>query len=364
MWHQGFRRGQAIARLLARPSLQVRLVAITLCLVAAGAGIISAASGLVARGYLMRQADQQLRAYADRLTSRPFTATPMSRVAPGASAPGGPGGAAFSIEVRGPAGQLIMSAGPGTPAGQAIPAAAARLPARAGQLATRPAVSGGGSWLVIAEPIHYRARRIPFTYSAEDFSLLITSRARPGHAGTLVIGLGLASIGRAVGRLTITCLAVSGVAILVVACLGAMVIRAILRPLTQMEETAGAIAAGELSCRIPDRRARSDASSLASSLNRMLSQLEQALNTTARSAAAARSSGERMRQTIADTSHELRRPLSVLHGLAEYYRQRGQLSTGELDRMMKQVADEAARMDMLVNDLLLTRHDQPRPPQR
>jgi two-component system OmpR family sensor kinase len=356
--HDGFRSGQVIGRLPAWPSLQVRLAATALCLMAAGAGIISVASGLAARGYLMRQADQQLRAYADYLTSHPFKVTPFSGPGPGAS------GGAFSMQVRGSGGQLVMSAGPATQPGPAIPAAPAGILARAGQLATIPAVRGGGNWLVITEPIHYRAQRILFVYSAEDFFLDITSKARPGLAGTLVVGLGLASIDQAIGRLTVTCLAVSGVVILVLAWLGLAVIRTILRPLTRMEETAGAIAAGGLSRRMPDRHARRDAGGLAWCLSKMLSQIEPAFNATSASEATARSSAERMRRVIADTGHELRRPLSVIRGSAEYYRQQGQLRTGELDRMMRRVADEAARMDMLVDDLLVTRHDQPRPPQR
>jgi two-component system, OmpR family, sensor kinase len=359
VWQEGVRSGQLVARLLGRLSLQVRLVAAALCLLAAGAGVIGVASGLVARGYLMRQADQQLRAYAGLLTSRPFVATPISLLAPGAPSAGGSGGGAFSIQVRDSAGQLVMSEGPGARPGPA----AAGIPARAGQLVTI-AAGGGGSWRVIAEPVHYQAQRIPFAYSAEDFSVFVTSTARPGLAGTLVIGLDLASIGQAISRLTVTCLAVSSVVILTVACLGVVVIRTILRPLTQIQETAAAVAAGQRSRPVPDWHARGDTSGLAWSLNTMLSQIEHALNASAESEAAARRSGERLRRLIADTGHELRRPLSVIRGFADHYQQRGRLSAGELDRMMRRVADEAARMAVLIDDLRLTRHDQLRPPQR
>lgn len=364
MWRDDLRGGWAGAWLLGRASLRVRLVATALCLLAAGAAIITGACGLVARGYLMGQADQQLRAYADRLISRPFVATPISRLAPGTLRAGGSSGSALSIEVRGSGGQLVLRQGRGTRPGQAIPAVSAGVAARAGQLVTIAAGSGGGSWRVIAEPIHYRARRIPFGYDAEDFSVFITSTARPGLAGTLVVGLDLGSIGQATGRLAVTGLAVSGVVVLVIACLGAVVLRAILRPVTQVEETLAAVAEGELSRRVPERHNPSDAGRLARSVNKMLSQIEHAFSTRAEAEAAARRSGERICQIITDTGHELRRPLSVIHGLAGYYRARGRLGAGELDRMMKRVTDEAARMDALVDDLLLTQHDQPQPPQR
>jgi hypothetical protein len=86
-----------------------------------------------------------------------------------------------------------------------------------GQLGTVLAVSGGGSWRVIAGPVRYRAQRIPFACSAEDFSLVITSTAGPGVTGTLMVGLDLGSIGPAIGKLGVIGLAVSGVVILVVA---------------------------------------------------------------------------------------------------------------------------------------------------
>lgn len=362
MWQDGCRRGRAVARLLAWPSLRVRLVAAAVCLLAAGAGIITAASGLVEQRYLMQQADQQLRVYADRLISHPFLVLPLSRLAPGAAGPGGSSVSGLSIEVLGSGGQPVMSAGPGTVPGPAILAAATRVPARAGQLLILPA-AGGGRCLVIAEPVHYRAQRIMFVYSAADFSVLITGRDRPGAAGTLLAVLDLASAGQAAGRLTAVCLAVSGVVILAVGCLGAWVVGGVLRPLTQIGETAGAIAAGRLSRRVAGRRAPGDIASLVSSLNRMLTQLEYALNATAGSAATARSSAEQMLRVIADTSHELHKPISVLSGLAGYCQQRRQLTPGELDRMVRRMADETARIDAMAGDLLLTCHDQPRPAQ-
>jgi len=359
----GFRSGQAITWPPGRLSLQAKLVGIALCLVAAGAGIIGAATGLAARGYFTRQADQQLRGYADRLTSRPFMATPGSGLAPGVPGPGGSADGVVGIEVRRPGGQLVMRAGLGAQPGPAVAAAWARIAARAGQLVTVPAVSGGGSWRVIAEPVRYRARRIPFAYSAEDFSLRITSPARPGVAGTLVVGLDLGSIGQTIGKLAVTCLTISGAVFLVVACLGVVVIRTILRPLTHLQETAEAIAAGELSRRVPVRHARGDAGRLVWSVNTMLSQNEHALDASALSEATARRSGARMRGIIADTARELRRPLSVIRGAAHYYQQGGQLRASELDRMMSQVEDEATRIGVLV-DNLLTAHDQPHPPHR
>jgi hypothetical protein len=343
----------------------VRLVVTAVCLLAAGAAIIAGACGLMARGYLRGQADQQLRAYAARLVSHPFKASPLYGVAagvPGATGPGGLGGlAGLGIEVREPAGQVVMRAGPAGRPGPVIPAVPAAVTAREDQPATVTA-GGGGSWRVITEPIHYRARRIPFSYSAEGFYLVITGTARRGLPGTLVIGLDLQDAGQAVGRLALTVLAISGAAILAVACLAVVLSRALLRPVTQAERTLTAVGAGQLSCRVPKGRG-GDAARLAVSLNTMLAQIEHASRTWTASEQAARRSRGQLCRDIADAGHQLRKPLSIVRGIAEAYRRGGQVSAGEADRMMRRVAGETARMAALADALPATPRDQ-RPPQR
>lgn len=357
--HDGCRVGRAGAWPRGWASLRVRLVATLLCLLAVGGVVITGAGGLLAKGYLLGQADQQLRGYADRLISRPFVVTPIVRLAPGALSANGPSSGAFGIEVRGPAGQLVLRQGGGTRAGQIIPVVSAGI-ARAGRLATI-AARGGGSWRVIAEPIHYRVRRIPFGYDAEDFSVVVTGPARPGRAGTLVAGLEVSGIGQAAGRLAVTGLAVSGIVAAMITCLGAVVLRVILRPVTRAQQTLAAAAVGELSRRVPGRQADGEAGRLASSVNTMLCRIEHASSTHATAEAAARRSSEQMCRLLADTGHELRRPLSVIHGLTGSYRRGGRPGGDERDRVMSRVTEEAARLDALVDDLL-SRHDQPHPP--
>jgi two-component system OmpR family sensor kinase len=227
-----------------------------------------------------------------------------------------------------------------------------------------PAGRGGGSWIVLAEPVRYRARRILFTYGYDDFSLFIAGPGRPGVAGRLIVGLDLSGVDRFIGRFALACLAVSGVAALAVAVLGAMGVRALLRPLTTMEERMGAARAGVLSCRVPDRDTRDDAGRLTRSLNTMLGQIERRFSVNAESEAAARMSARRLGRHVIATGHKLRRPLGVIRGFAGHYREQGRLSTGELDRMMGRVAAEATQLDTLINDLTPASRDQPRPPQR
>jgi two-component system OmpR family sensor kinase len=69
-----------------------------------------------------------------------------------------------------------------------------------------------------------------------------------------------------------------------------------------------------------------------------------------------------MRRFVADASHELRTPLTTIRGFAELYRQGGAASDADVARFMRRIEDEAKRMGLLVEDLLLlARMDQERP---
>ncbi len=203
-----------------------------------------------------------------------------------------------------------------------------------------------------------------------------------GTNGTLVFGLDVSSAYTTIGELTSADLIVSLVIVFVLAIVAFAVVQHNLRPLVDIEETAGEIATGHLNRRVPERDPRTEIGRLGRSLNTMLSQIETAFHAREESEAAAHQSEERMRRFIADASHELRTPLTAIRGFAEYYRQRGGLvrrwdrdraaaagspvgsglTPDDLDRIMQRVEKEAARMGLLVEDLLLlARLDQQRP---
>ena len=206
--------------------------------------------------------------------------------------------------------------------------------------------------------------------------------AEPG--GTLILTTGVTGVYTTIRQLTGVDLIVSVIILFVLTLLGFAVVQANLRPLVEIEETAGEIAQGHLNRRVPERDPRTEIGSLGRSLNTMLSQIETAFHAREESEAAAHQSEERMRRFIADASHELRTPLTAIRGFAEYYRQRGGLvrhwdrrtpaggapeaaataglTPDDLDRIMQRVEKEAARMGVLVEDLLLlARLDQQRP---
>lgn len=80
------------------------------------------------------------------------------------------------------------------------------------------------------------------------------------------------------------------------------------------------------------------------------------------SLAAQRTALLRQREFAADASHELRTPLTSIRGFAELYRMGAAAAPQDIERVMRRVEDEATRMGLLVEDLLLlARLDQERP---
>ncbi len=139
------------------------------------------------------------------------------------------------------------------------------------------------------------------------------------------------------------------------AAIGWYAVRRAFRPLTQIEDTAAAIAGGDLAQRVPERQTGDEVASLSRSLNAMLSQIEQSF--TVREA-----SEERMRQFVADASHELRTPLATVRGYAELYRQGAVSEQEHIAGAFARIESEASRMSGLVEDLLiLARLDGQRP---
>jgi two-component system OmpR family sensor kinase len=142
------------------------------------------------------------------------------------------------------------------------------------------------------------------------------------------------------------------------AILGWYGIRRAFRPLAQIEDTAAAIAAGDLARRIPEPATRDEVSSLSRSLNAMLAHIEESF-------AVREASENRMRQFVADASHELRTPLAAVRGYAELYRQGAVTTPDDIAGTMHRIEDESIRMGGLVNDLLLlTRLGSERPLER
>ncbi|HEX9315892.1 MAG TPA: ATP-binding protein, partial [Actinomycetota bacterium] len=117
---------------------------------------------------------------------------------------------------------------------------------------------------------------------------------------------------------------------------------------------------------LTERVARSDdhteVGQLGRALNVMLARIEAAFDERRASEAALRTSEERLRRFVSDASHELRTPVASVRAYAELFRRGGDRHPEDLPRLMARIESEAARMGVLVEDLLLlTRLDQGRP---
>jgi signal transduction histidine kinase len=127
--------------------------------------------------------------------------------------------------------------------------------------------------------------------------------------------------------------------------LGWYATRHVLRPLTEVAVTAQGIAAGDLTARL-EPTTDPDLERLATSFNDMVDQLARRL--------------ERDRRFAGDVSHELRSPLQTLAAAASVLQRRRDQLDERSATAAGLVADEVARFQSLVIDLLeLTRSDQP-----
>ena len=179
---------------------------------------------------------------------------------------------------------------------------------------------------------------------------------------TVVIGSDISRDQAAIDRLVTIEVVVGLIVLVVLAAAGYGLVRNSLRPLTEVEHTARAIAAGDLSQRVPEGSERTEVGRLSAALNGMLARIESSFRAQQASEAQARASEDRMRRFVADASHELRTPLTSIRGFAELYRQGAVRSPEDTRRLMQRIESEGARMGLLVEDLLqLARLDQQRP---
>jgi heavy metal sensor kinase len=168
--------------------------------------------------------------------------------------------------------------------------------------------------------------------------VLATAVATPGGPRVLVVGSSLEDRDETMGEL-VTLLAVVGpLALLLVSLLGYLLATAALRPVESMRAEAAAISGSEPDRRLPLPAAHDEIRRLGKTLNAMLDRLERAI--------------ERERAFVADASHELRTPLAALKTELELAVRRPR-TPDELERSLRSAAEEADRLVLLAEDLLL-----------
>lgn len=319
------------SRLRAMP-LRARLIAVVVLLMLAAILLTSAATSALLRGYLMDRTDHELKQAAV-----PVAQAAVYQVLRGVPADVDQFVAPNTYTVRIMPTDGTQPVDPIRPTNREdhpdIPILALRDPrVRSGEPFTVPSSAGESRWRVVA------------------------GATREGTA-TFAVAVPLAAVDSTVRQLRILTTIIGLVVTALCAIMGWFAVRRAFRPLREIEDTAAAIAAGDLARRVPERTAHDEVASLSLSLNAMLARIEQSF--TVREA-----SEEKMRQFVADASHELRTPLATVRGYAELFRQGAVSEPADIATAMRRIEDEATRMGGLVEDLLLlTRLDSQRPVQ-
>jgi two-component system, OmpR family, sensor kinase len=311
---------------MSRWSLRVRLVAGTVALVAIGLLIANVAAVSLLRSYLMDRLDSQLLSFSWRDLGETawWESGPRAGQLP----------SRYVVTLLDSQGRVLRQF-----------ATADQVPPSVPQLDLSQARDEQGEFLTLD------AQNGPGRYRA-------VVDVWPDGGGSIVVALSMDDLEATVRRLGFIVAVVSLVVLALIAGLGLLVVRLGLRPLGEIERTAGAIAAGDLSQRVRDEDERTEVGRLGRSLNAMLAQIENAF-------AQRTTSEERLRRFVADASHELRTPLTSIRGYAELYRQGAATSAQDVPRLFGRIESEATRMSSMVDDLLvLARLDQQRPLER
>ena len=191
-----------------------------------------------------------------------------------------------------------------------------------------------------------------------DHYRVYVDTADNGTGDLVVTALPLSDVFSTLTRLLLLELLISGGVTLVLAVAAWTIVRQSLRPLVRMGETARSISGAGLGQRVSPATERTEVGRLGLALNSMLGQLEAAF-------AARAASEQRLRHFVADASHELRTPLTSMRGYAELFRRNPDMARADVLVSMQRIEQEAQRMGVLVEELLLlARLDQGRPPVR
>jgi two-component system OmpR family sensor kinase len=308
-------------------SLQQRLVAGILALLAVATLGIGVVSTFALRSSLISQLDDELRTTAQRVAAS---------IAP---APGDPRRSLLGPGL--PLGSLIAIV---TPQG-GVTAAYLDTDAEVRQLSAlqRRLLTG-----VSTED----TRTVRFPGGLGEYRVLSVPL---GTDSAVIVGLSTREAAVTIARLGATIAVVLMGTLIVAAAMGRGVARVALRPLTRIRETAtrvtelpldrGAVA---LSDRLEpiDTDPRTEVGQLGAAFTRMLEHVQSAL--------VAREASERkVRQFVADASHELRTPLAAIRGYSELTRRGGHEVPADIRHALGRIESESVRMTELVDDLLL-----------
>ena len=194
---------------------------------------------------------------------------------------------------------------------------------------------------------------VPGTGGVRQFRVMV-GRLRPTI--TIVYATPLTAIDATISDLTREAVLLGVVAVILLGLILWRLLTAATRPINSMIDVAARIGDGDFSARVEPDFIQGDAARLGIALNQMVARIERAFAETSASEAT-------LRRFVADASHELRTPLTSIRGYAQLLRMGA--AGNEAETALTRIDSEAARMALLVDDLLLlARLDQGRPLER
>jgi two-component system OmpR family sensor kinase len=317
-------------------------VAVASALVVVGLVVAAVVSYTALRSSLLRRVDQQLEVLDRRVQSQLLRSSGDANSIGRAAAFDTVAGSPPFLQVRDEDGTILGSVVVRPPGERTYtPQLPSHLPSV--PVDTDPSPGGPSKTFTVASA----------EQGGPDFRVSVSSIGAGGEM--LIVALPLRDVANTLAHFrNIELLVTIGVA-LAVAAVGLWLVRVAMRPLTGMAATADAISHGDLSRRVSPADERTEIGRLGLALNTMLGRIESAFDERQRSE-------DRLRRFVADASHELRTPLTSIRGYAELFRRGAASRPDDLAKAMSRIEEEAVRMGVLVEEmLLLARLDQGRP---
>jgi signal transduction histidine kinase len=177
-----------------------------------------------------------------------------------------------------------------------------------------------------------------FPSTSTDLRMVHRRFVVSGESFDLDVGTSIRSVRHTLDLLRLLLLGLSPIVILIACAGGAWLAGRALKPVTDITAAALTISIENLSERLPVPATGDELARLTNVLNSMLARLESAVKT--------------LSQFVADASHEFRTPLAVIRTTAELALRRARAP--EVYReSLQEIASEAERMTVLVEDLLI-----------
>jgi len=322
-------RRRGLARSLHRLSIRSRLALGVILVATAGLVVADVVVYQEISSYLNTQVDIELQAGASALVS------PQNHIDIGRAQSTTPLGTA--AEVISETGQVLNS----SPASFKV----ALPPGLLGSLVRQINANVNADLALFDAQAHFGSSSASYRVLPESASITLPASLSVVPVIVLV-AIPLGPLSGTLHRLVVIDLLATAALVVALGLLGYAAVRVGLRPLRSIEETAGEIAAGDLSRRVEADELPAEVGRLGTSLNEMLGQIEHAFSEQQASEA-------RLRQFIADASHELRTPVTSIRGYAELFRRGAASRPEDLARSMQRIEDESVRMGGLIDDLLL-----------